>query len=65
MGSDEKTANQLIEKYKKGELADADLMSFKDAVSSNTIVEGDTTTTTYEFPDGPRAQMQITELKLL
>ncbi len=65
MGSDKKTANQLIEKYKKGELADADLMSFKDAVSSNTIVEGDTTTTTYEFPDGSRAQMQITELKLL
>ncbi|MGE7839536.1 hypothetical protein ACQKNX_01975 [Lysinibacillus sp. NPDC093712] len=65
MGSDEKTADQLIEKYKKGELADADLMNLEDAVRSNTTVEGDTTTTTYEFPDGSRAQMQITELKLL
>lgn len=65
MGSDEVTADQLIEKYKKGKLADADLMSLEDAVSSNTTVEGATTITTYEFPDGSRAQTQITELSTL
>ena len=32
MGSDEVTADQLIEKYKKGKLADADLMGLADAV---------------------------------
>jgi len=65
MGSDEETADQLIEKYKKGELADADLMSLADAVSSSTTIDGATTTTTYEFPDGSRAQTQIIELEQL
>jgi len=65
MGSNEETANQLIEKYKNGGMADADLLNLEDAVSSDTIVEGDTITTTYVFPDGSRAQTEVVELEQL
>ncbi|MFB7159163.1 MULTISPECIES: hypothetical protein [unclassified Lysinibacillus] len=59
MGSNEETADKLIEKYKNGGMADADLMGFEDAVSSSTAVIGEITSTTYVFPDGSRAQATV------
>lgn len=58
MGSDEETVDKLIENYLNGGLSDADIMDLEDAVSSDTIVENETTITTFVFPDGSRAQIK-------
>lgn len=57
MGSSEETVDQLIENYLNGGLSDADLLGSEEAISVSTSVEGETTTKTYVYPDGSRAQL--------
>ncbi|WP_199427129.1 hypothetical protein [Thermaerobacillus caldiproteolyticus] len=61
MGVTPEKAEELIAKLKNGEVLDADVLSPEEAVNTVKVVNGDTTTITYFFPDGSAAQTEFTD----